>query len=97
MLDDDNFEHKHDTFHDNTEVSMGYSSANEPFSQLNYELLQENQEEFSFMFRNHASGIFDEHDEILAAEFQDPEEPSVINDYVFNEAIIGRNIFQRVI
>jgi hypothetical protein len=35
MLDSDNFEHKHDAFHDNTEV--GYSSGNDGMSQLNYE------------------------------------------------------------
>jgi hypothetical protein len=34
MLDEDNFEYKHDAFHDNTEVD--YSSGNECLSQLNY-------------------------------------------------------------
>lgn len=36
------------------------------------------------MFVPHKNGIFDEHDLILEAEFQDPEEPSAINDYILN-------------
>lgn len=63
---------------------MGYSSVNSPFSQLIEEPTEHEQDDYNFMFVTQKSGIFDEHDEILQAEFQDPEEPSVINDYVFN-------------
>jgi hypothetical protein len=49
------------------------------------------------MFVNNTSGIFDEHDEISSGEFQDPEEPSVINECVFNETIMGKSIFQRFV
>ena len=48
------------------------------------------------MFVPQRSGIFDEHDEVLEADFNDPEEPSAINEYVFaNENFFGKHIFSR--
>ena len=62
MLDEDNFDVKPEAFHDNTQISMGYSSTNFPFDQyINYGRDQEN-DEYNFMFAPQKSGIFDEHD-----------------------------------
>ncbi len=49
------------------------------------------------MFIPTKGGILDEHDEILGEEFQDPEEPSVINECVFTEVIFGKSIFHRFV
>jgi hypothetical protein len=75
---------------------MGYSSVGSPFSPFVAQPTEDCHEDYHFMFITQKGGILDDHDEILGEEFQDPEEPSVINECVFNETIFGRNIFQKV-
>lgn len=33
----------------------------------------------------------------MRADFEDPEEPSIINEYAFNEIVYGRSIFYKAV
>lgn len=51
---------------------MGDSEVSSPFSNLILFHQDEPNEDFHFMLIPPKDGIFDEHDEIMRAEFQDP-------------------------
>lgn len=76
---------------------MEHSSLSSPFSHLILSHNEDFNENFHLVLIPPKGGIFDDQDELMRVDFEDPEQPSMINECISNEPIYNRSIFPKTV